>query len=183
MHFQSRHLDESFPHLETSFSAHSKPPTILPRPLESSSHAFQPIMSTPREGVNPLRPYYIPPTIGERPATPNLPSNSASGHATGSSSYASAARDAFSDLHYDDYLGDSSPSVVQAVKEFLDELLWKYTSVLMAQPFEVAKTILQVRDQDENAAFPSTVEPELLRRRTSSYSGSIYDVSFLETPS
>jgi fusion and transport protein UGO1 len=134
-------------------------------------------MSTHREGVNPLRPYYIPPTIGERPG-PSLstPSSAASGNATGSSSYASAARDVLTDLDYNGYLGDSSPSAVQAIKELLDELIWKYTSVLMAQPFEVAKTILQVRDQDENAALSGIPEPELLKRRTSSYGGSIYDV-------
>jgi fusion and transport protein UGO1 len=80
------------------------------------------------------------------------------------------------DLDYNGYLGDSSPSAVQAIKELLDELIWKYTSVLMAQPFEVAKTILQVRDQDENAALSGISEPELLKRRTSSYGGSIYDV-------
>lgn len=66
--------------------------------------------------------------------------------------------------------------MVQAIKELVDELIWKYTSVLMAQPFEVAKTILQVRDQDENASLSASSEPELLKKRTSSYGGSIYDV-------
>ena len=132
-------------------------------------------MSTHREGVNPLRPYYIPPTIGERPG-PSLTPGSPSGNATGSSSYASAARDVLTDLDYNGYLSDSSPSMVQAIKELVDELIWKYTSVLMAQPFEVAKTILQVRDQDENASLSASSEPELLKKRTSSYGGSIYDV-------
>lgn len=27
----------------------------------------------------------------------------------------------------------------------MDQAIWKYTSVLLAQPFDVAKTILQVR--------------------------------------
>lgn len=130
--------------------------------------------TTHREGVNPLRPYYIPPTIGERPPTPSLtPSGNATSTSTG---YASAARDVLTDLDYNGYLGDSSPSVVKAVQEFVDDLVWKYTSVLMAQPFEVAKTILQVRDQDENASLSSS-DPEPLKRRTSSYGGSIYDVS------
>ncbi|RYP77403.1 hypothetical protein DL771_001198 [Monosporascus sp. 5C6A] len=119
-------------------------------------------MTSTREGVNPLRPYYIPPTIGERsesfPPQPNPFSHvntttttptTTSTAATTSSGYASKARDIFSDIDYQDYLNDSSPSTVQAAKALVDELLWKYTSVLMAQPFEVAKTILQVRSQDD----------------------------------
>ena len=135
-------------------------------------------MSTHRDGVNPLRPYYIPPTIGERAEPVSSPSPnpfSGSGSAKGSG-YASRARDVLTDLDYNTYLGDDTPSVVQNVKDLLDELLWKYTSVLMAQPFEVAKVILQVRDQDESAALPSPAEPEMLKKRTSSYGGSIYDV-------
>ncbi|KAJ3545275.1 hypothetical protein NM208_g2590 [Fusarium decemcellulare] len=95
-------------------------------------------MTTHREGVNPLRP-------------PN-PFPQGSRHVTAAGErYASKARDILSDLEYNDYLGDTSPSMVQNVKDLIDELIWKYTSVLMAQPFEVAKTLLQVRNQDENA--------------------------------
>ncbi|RYO96986.1 hypothetical protein DL763_002923 [Monosporascus cannonballus] len=125
-------------------------------------------MTSTREGVNPLRPYYIPPTIGERsesyppqpnpfshantattPTTTITTTTTTSPTATTSNGYASKARDIFSDIDYQDYLNDSSPSTVQAAKALVDELLWKYTSVLMAQPFEVAKTILQVRSQDD----------------------------------
>ncbi|KAL1835010.1 hypothetical protein VTK73DRAFT_6468 [Phialemonium thermophilum] len=116
-----------------------------------------------REGVNPLRPYYIPPSIGDEPIAPSSSSSAAAlgSHALGSASrrhaatggtYASKARDMFSDIDYKDYLSDSSPSALRTLKELLDELLWKYTSVLMAQPFEVAKTLLQVRSQDDVAA-------------------------------
>ncbi|KAI0123193.1 mitochondrial carrier domain-containing protein [Xylariales sp. AK1849] len=110
--------------------------------------------SSPRDGVNPLRPYYIPPTIGEQteslPSQPNPFSHAnANANATAGSKYASKARDIFPDLDYRDYVNDPSPSTVQSIKELVDELLWKYTSVLMAQPFEVAKTVLQVRTQDD----------------------------------
>ncbi|KAF4972068.1 hypothetical protein FSARC_1286 [Fusarium sarcochroum] len=138
-------------------------------------------MSTHREGVNPLRPYYIPPTIGDPSETLNKSSPSPnpfsdSRHVTGAGEkYATKARDILSDLEYNDYLGDASPSMVQNVKALIDELLWKYSSVLMAQPFEVAKTLLQVRNQDENATFETPVEPEPLTKRTSSYGGSMYD--------
>lgn len=138
-------------------------------------------MSTQRDGVNPLRPYYIPPTIGD--PSDKLPKSnpkpfSSGGNQTGNSHYASKARDMFSDLDYNDYISDNSPSVVQNVKDLLDELLWKYTSVLMAQPFEVAKTILQVRSQDENAGLLETPapEPEVLKKRTSTFGSSTYDV-------
>ncbi|CAM1508188.1 Fc.00g050360.m01.CDS01 [Cosmosporella sp. VM-42] len=137
-------------------------------------------MSAHREGVNPLRPYYIPPTIGD--PSESLPKSSpgpnpfpGARNVTASGRYATKARDMFSDIDYKDYLNEPSPSVVQSVKDLIDELIWKYTSVLMAQPFEVAKTILQVRNQDENAALVSPPEPEALKKRTSTYGSSIYD--------
>ncbi|KFA77788.1 hypothetical protein S40288_00412 [Stachybotrys chartarum IBT 40288] len=135
-------------------------------------------MSTHRDGVNPLRPYYKPPTIGEPPAPPSQPNPnpfSGAGNAT-SARYASKARDMFSDLDYNDYLKDSSPSVAGSVYEFTQELMWKYTSVLMAQPFEVAKTILQVRHQDTIASLTTESEPQGLRRRVSTQGSAIYEL-------
>lgn len=137
-------------------------------------------MAHHREGVNPLRPYYIPPTIGDPPqpsSTPAPNSNpfSRGGNATSNTTYASKARGVFNDIDYNDYLSDPSPSMIQNVKDLIDELIWKYTSVLMAQPFEVAKTILQVRDQDEKAALSSSNDPELLKKRSPSYTRSLYD--------
>lgn len=140
----------------------------------------RPTMSTHREGVNPLRPYYIPPTIGEAAETVNKSSPSPNPfpdgrHVTAAGErYASKARDILSDLEYNDYLGDTSPSMVQNVKDLIDELLWKYTSVLMAQPFEVAKTLLQVRNQDENAVYETPVEPETPKRQPSFHGSSMY---------
>lgn len=104
-------------------------------------------MSNSREGPNPLRPYYIPPSIGippdaAAPSTHNItkPNGSAA-------SYASSARDIFSDIDYSDYLSDNSPSSVQQIKELVDQALYKYLSILLSQPFEVSKTVLQVRHQ------------------------------------
>ncbi|KAB5531433.1 mitochondrial carrier domain-containing protein [Coniochaeta sp. 2T2.1] len=127
-----------------------------------------------REGVNPLRPYYIPPTIGDEPLPAPGPNAFSDGAATGK--YTSKARDIFSDIDYKDYISEDSSSVLQTVKDLFDELLWKYTSVLMAQPFDVAKTILQVRSQEDVAtatAVPMT--PVELRRRASDTTPSIYD--------
>lgn len=36
---------------------------------------------------------------------------------------------------------------MKMIKDLLDQALMKYTSVLLAQPFDVSKTILQVRSQ------------------------------------
>lgn len=127
-----------------------------------------------REGVNPLRPYYIPPTIGDEPLPAPGPHAFADGAATGK--YTSKARDIFSDIDYKDYISEDSSSVVQTVKDLLDELLWKYTSVLMAQPFDVAKTILQVRSQEDIAPPSAPITPvDQLRRRGSDHRSSIYD--------
>jgi fusion and transport protein UGO1 len=115
-------------------------------------------MANHNDGVNPLRPYYIPPSIGEPPESLPTPGPRAFAQANSTGRYASKARDIFSDLDYKDYLAEPSPSVVQTVKELLDELLWKYTSVLMAQPFEVAKTIMQVRAQDDLGGLEAAAE-------------------------
>jgi fusion and transport protein UGO1 len=135
-------------------------------------------MTTHKDGVNPLRPYYRAPVIGETadPASASGASPFSVGSSTGTARYASKARGVLADIDYKDYLNDPSPSVIQNAKELVDELLWKYTSVLMAQPFEVAKTILQARNQDENVVW-ATAEPEGLKRQNSSQAGSIYDVT------
>lgn len=99
-------------------------------------------MQEPRQGVNPLRPYYVPPSIGETP----LPSANAS---TGASKSSSSSSFAFPDIDYSDYIPEASPSVTGSAKKLLDQALWKYAGVLMAQPFEVAKMILQVRVAQE----------------------------------
>lgn len=148
-------------------------------------------MSTSREGVNPLRPYYIPPSIGDPPEPTTAPSpNPFRGGSNGAAErYASKARDLFADhLDYKDYMDQSSPSVMQSAKELVDDLMWKYTSVLMAQPFEVAKTILQVRMQDDVGGLGTSLAAHLERpraqpsQRQASYRGSAYDEVWLLPP-
>ncbi|KAI0407400.1 mitochondrial carrier domain-containing protein [Xylaria palmicola] len=130
--------------------------------------------STTRDGVNPLRPYYIPPRIGEQ--TESLPRanpfSNATANATAPAKYASKARDIFPDIDYKEHLDELSPSTVESIKQFIDELLWKYASALMAQPFEVAKTILQVRMQDDLGgldASPVDVTTPSMSPRVSTY--------------
>lgn len=138
------------------------------------------------EGViNPLRPYYIPPTIGEpavEPMTAPGPHAFAQGNAT--DNYASKARTIFSDIDidYKDYLNDQSPSVMSTVKEVLDELLWKYMSVFMAQPFEVAKTIMQVRAQDDLGGLEALAVEQAKQKTATNQKIRMYDEVCPSTP-
>ncbi|KAF2140119.1 uncharacterized protein K452DRAFT_252741 [Aplosporella prunicola CBS 121167] len=122
----------------------------------ASAHPSLTLMATSRDQPNPLRPYYKPPSIGLPPdPTPNATSahhyasSSARGQSPSASppkpSFGSQARDILSDLDYgvDLSLGDGSPSLAELTKKLLDQAVWNYTSVLFAQPFEVAKTLLQ----------------------------------------
>ncbi|KZZ95071.1 Mitochondrial carrier domain protein [Ascosphaera apis ARSEF 7405] len=107
------------------------------------------------QGPNPLRPYYVPPSIGlPSPSTSTSPSsaspaNAISSDATGAVSggrmnIGSSARDLLPDFDYADYLTDSSPTLSEGIKDLIDQAIYKYTSVLLVQPFDLAKTILQV---------------------------------------
>lgn len=99
-------------------------------------------MTTSRDTPNPLRPYYVPPSIG---IPPDAHSSSASGGVAGSS-LGTSARDMLSDLDYGaPFFDREGPSLGEMGKKLVDRAIWKYTSVLLAQPFDVAKTILQVR--------------------------------------
>ncbi|KAL9103837.1 MAG: hypothetical protein Q9163_001157 [Psora crenata] len=103
-------------------------------------------MSTQRE-PNPLRPYYIPPSAlqaadlpPKAPSGPNLSSKYAS---TSTNSFGSSARNILADMDYSDYIAEDSPGPKTFMKILLKQALWKYTSVFLAQPFEVAKIVLQ----------------------------------------
>lgn len=91
-----------------------------------------------RDGINPLRPYYIPQSGLSPSSAPPEVSNPSSAQVFGST-----ARDLIPDLDYADYL-DASPSVSDWVRDALNSSLKRYSQVLTAQPFDVAKTILQV---------------------------------------
>lgn len=106
-----------------------------------------PAMANSREGPNPLRPYYIPPSIGFPPEAETVSSTRHGGTGNGKASYASSARDMFGDIDYSDYVSESSQSTLDMIRSMLDEAMYKYLAVLLAQPFDVAKTILQVRTQ------------------------------------
>ncbi|KAG9229230.1 mitochondrial fusion protein-like protein [Amylocarpus encephaloides] len=141
-----------------------------------------------RDVPNPLRPYYRPPSINIPRDIPGT--TSAGTHGLGpkngsAAAYASsAARDM---LEYGDYLTDSSPSSVEAVRKTLDDWMYKYFGLLLSQPFEVAKTILQVRsqgDSDGGTSFQAgkDMPSNPSRHRGSGYSGYPSDDSDPDEP-
>jgi hypothetical protein len=133
-------------------------------------------MSTSREVPNPLRPYYRPPSIGIPQDTPGTTSSGTHGLGPKNGSAAayasSAARDMFD---YGDYLADSSPSSIEAARKVLDDWMYKYFSILLSQPFDVAKTILQVRSQGNIESDGPTATGRHAKSDRSGYGGSVYD--------
>ena len=125
---------------------------------------------------NPLRPYYKPPSIGFPQDTPGTTSSGTHGLGPkngSAASYASSARDMFSELDYGDYLTESSPTAFGAVKEQVDDWFYKYMSVMLSQPFDVAKMVLQVRSL-EIEDVPSSVAGRGTGSRQSSYREAAY---------
>ncbi|KAJ9629726.1 hypothetical protein H2203_002107 [Taxawa tesnikishii (nom. ined.)] len=110
-----------------------------------NSHAPFPTMTTSRDSPNPLRPYYVPPSIG-LPPDPAANTSARGQPSSSGSGFGSSARDIFSELDYGaPFFDKEGPSAGELGKKIMDQAIWKYTSVLLAQPFDVAKTILQVR--------------------------------------
>jgi fusion and transport protein UGO1 len=136
-------------------------------------------MATSRDAPNPLRPYYIPPSIGLPPDVPQNQSSAVFNARSSKPSLGSQARDILSDLDYDSYFPDTSPTVAGHAKRLLDQALWNYTSVLLAQPFEVAKTILQVHEASGQLPALSRINTEewgSKSRPDSFHSGKYVDV-------
>ena len=122
--------------------------------------ACQIAMSASREGSNPLRPYYISPSVSspsDFPAHPSTASNIGSKNAsttTATNSFGSSARNILADMDYKDYNSDTSLSTSEIGKQLVEQAVWKYTSIFLAQPFEVAKTVLQVQLLEGNQQLP-----------------------------
>ena len=141
-------------------------------------------MSSQRESPNPLRPYYVPPSVGASPELPHhgaAASTSSHNVSTSSQSLGSSARNILSDIDYSEYLSDTSSSSTEAVRRLAEQAVWKYTSILFAQPFEVAKTVLQVHtaSKPQRPISRGPNAPDETRRRPSSYSQDSYEVSVL----
>ncbi|KAL0258990.1 hypothetical protein SLS55_006495 [Diplodia seriata] len=144
-------------------------------------HALEPLMATSRDQPNPLRPYYIPPSIGlpSDPVPNAAPRASPSAKPSASPpkpSFGSQARDILSDLDYgvDLSLGDGNPTVAEMAKKLLDQAVWNYTSVLFAQPFEVAKTVLQLHSPSSDQQR-GLLDPEDARKRAAASARARYN--------
>ncbi|KAL4886327.1 hypothetical protein BJY04DRAFT_100582 [Aspergillus karnatakaensis] len=125
-----------------------------------------------RDGPNPLRPYYIPPSLGlEQDPSFTSPPNASSAQVFGGT-----ARDLLPDLDYSDYL-ESSPSVSGWVQDALNSAIQRYTTVLTAQPFDVAKTILQTYVVPDDAASGQLPKNDRQRSGRGSRTDSYDDVS------
>ena len=136
-------------------------------------------MSTQREGPNPLRPYYIPPSVGPSgPLNGTFATNAGSKHvSTSTNSFGSSARNILADMDYTDYIPESSPSSTAVIKGLVEQAIWKYTSVFLAQPFEVAKTVLQVQAGGQTQKLQAKEEyADDMRRRPGSYRRDSYEV-------
>lgn len=136
------------------------------------------------EGPNPLRPYYIPQSLGvAQDHYQNLSGASRIGseyatNALASSSFGSSARNILADMDYSEYLLESSLSPSAFIKNLFEQGLWKYTSIFLAQPFEVAKIVLQVQlaNSKQNTLVAADFT-ETSRRRALSYRNDPYEVS------
>ncbi|CAD6577647.1 MAG: mitochondrial fusion and transport protein ugo1 [Alectoria sarmentosa] len=89
---------------------------------------------------------------------------------TSTNSFGSSARNILADMDYTDYMPESSPSFTVVIKGLVEQAIWKYTSVFLAQPFEVAKTVLQAQagSQAQKSIAKDKVADDI-RRRPGSY--------------
>lgn len=135
------------------------------------------------EGPNPLRPYYIPLPLGvTQDHYQNLSDASRIGskyatNALASSSFGSSARNILADMDYSEYLLEPSSSPSAFIKNLFEQGLWKYTSIFLAQPFEVAKIVLQVHLANSKQKTLSAAEFNgTSRRRAPSHYNDPYEV-------
>ena len=136
-------------------------------------------MSSLSEGPNPLRPYYIPPSAPSISQNSTFAANAGSKHVSSTSthSFGSSARNILADMDYTDYMPESSPSSTVIMKGLAEQAISKYISVFLAQPFEVAKTILQVQagTQAQKSLAKETVA-DGMHRKPNSYRQDTYEV-------
>lgn len=98
-------------------------------------------LSSSRE-PNPLRPYYIPPSIGPAPSIASISPNATTRAHASTTSMSNSAREYIPDLDLN--FKGSAGEAWQSTRSLLDALVYRYVSVLLAQPFDVAKVVLQV---------------------------------------
>ena len=83
-------------------------------------------------------------------------------------------------MDYSEYISGAAPSNYEIGKQLVEQALWKYTSVFLAQPFEVAKIVLQVQHATGNQRFSAHGRPAENMRRHPGISrdfNDLYDVN------
>ena len=92
---------------------------------------------------NPLRPYYQPPSNRFSTTQPTDTATATSKPTfTQTNNLGSSPRNA---AKYSEYVPEGRGNTGDFLKELSEGALWKYASIFFAQPFDVAKTILQVQ--------------------------------------
>ena len=83
-------------------------------------------------------------------------------------------------MDYSEYIPEASPSNSEIGKQLVEQAIWKYTSVFLAQPFEVAKTVLQVQLAPGQQPSAQARVAEKVRRQPGKYRDTedIYEVRF-----
>ncbi|WPG98521.1 mitochondrial fusion and transport protein ugo1 [Acrodontium crateriforme] len=127
-------------------------------------------LSTSRQ-PNPLRPYYIPPSIGSSTSANASASQAPYISATAKSSsgnFSRSARDLLPELDLD--LQSSAGEAWSTTRSLFDTLVYRYVSVLLAQPFDVSKLLLQVSLPSSALASVPQSRHVSAQRKASSYS-------------
>lgn len=142
-------------------------------------------MSIPTEGPNPLRPYYVPPSnnstslvLSDPSSLSGYSSKNVSSTVSTSRSLASSTRNILADIDYSEYLSDTSPSPGEVGRSLVEHALWKYTSIFLAQPFDVAKTVLQAQKGIGSQGSAKDNSTGDARKATKNYQRNTYEVSF-----
>lgn len=89
----------------------------------------------------------------------------------------SSARNILAEMDYKDYIPESSPSTTGVMAKLMEQAISKYITLFLAQPFEVAKTVLQVQAGSQTQKSLAN-EPfaDDMRRRPGSYRRDSYEV-------
>ena len=142
-------------------------------------------MSIPSEGPNPLRPYYVPPStestslvLRELSSPISHTSKNVSSTLSTSKSLGSSTRNILADIDYSEYLSDTSPSPGEVARSLLEHAFWKYTSIFLAQPFDLAKTVLQVQKGIAAQGSAKNNSTGDTRKSSRNYQRNTYEVYF-----
>lgn len=142
-------------------------------------------MSIPTEGLNPLRPYYVPPSanssspvLGDFSSPINYSSKNVPSTVSTSRSLGSSARNILADMDYSEYLSETSPSPGEVGRSLVEHAVWKYTSIFLAHPFDLAKTVLQAQKGIAGQGSTKDISTGDTRKPPRNHQRDLYEVCF-----